>query len=104
RLLHAVVRVQGESGDLDRDRRLYGIGLLFQAVPTVAAATFRASTVWATSCTRNIDAPRSSAITFVAIVPATRCCSSRPVSLPRKLFREVPTTTGRPMVAISSRR
>ena len=43
--------------------------------------------------------------TFVAMVPGSRSSASRPpASLPRKLFREVPTTTGRPIATISSRR
>ena len=37
----------------------------------VTAATIRTSLFWATSCTRKTLAPRSSASTFVAIVPGT---------------------------------
>ena len=71
----------------------------------VAAATCRASAFWATSCTRKIVAPRSSARTLLAMVPGTRSVWPRtPAILPRKLLREVPTTTGRPMATISSRR
>ena len=51
------------------------------------------------------EAPRSRASTFVAIVPGSRSASGRPpVSLPRKLLRQVPITTGRPIAAISSSR
>src|SRR4051794_23476850 len=116
-LLDAVVGVQRQARDLDRDRRLgslavlvvwvYAIRVVFQFpswVGTVAAATFSASATGATSCTRKIDAPRSYASTFVAIVPGTRSRGSRPVIFPRKLLRDVPTTTGRPIATISSSR
>ena len=44
-------------------------------------------------------APAATASTFVATVPPSRSPTSRPVSLPMKLLREVPTTIGRPSVA-----
>ena len=43
-----------------------------------------------------MSAPAATASTFEAIVPPSRSSTSRPVSVPRKLLREVPTTIGRP--------
>src|SRR5680860_758133 len=114
--------VERQPGDLDRHGGLGGLVVVVEVVgqvvvrllahgcftpspSTTAAVTASAAITAATSCTRNIDAPRSSASTLVAIVPGKRPDSGRPpASLPRKLLREVPTTSGRPIATSSSRR
>src|ERR1039458_4643754 len=111
----ADVGVQGEPRDLDRDDGLHAgvevelvvgvqfvVGLVVHRSLTVAAATSSASCTAPTSCTRNTLAPRSSAITFVAIVPARR--SRSPTSAPRNDLREVPIRIGCPSTASSPRR
>src|SRR5918999_5239536 len=119
-LAHPVARVEGQARDFDRHRGrgagavVLELVVVLEVVPvlaipghlvTVAAATVRASRTGATSCTRKTLAPRSNANTLVAMVPGNRSPSGRPpASLPRKLLREVPTTTGRPIATISSRR
>ena len=50
------------------------------------------------------SAPAASARTLLAMVAPSRSSTSRPVSLPRKLLREVPTTSGRPSSRSSPRR
>src|SRR5205807_6125226 len=124
RRLEPVVGVEGEPGDLDTHRgvqrelavavrALVLVQPVFVALsglfgahgePTVAAATCSASTLAATSWTRKIRAPRSYAITFAALVATARSGSDLPVMRPRKVLREVPITSGRPIATISSRR
>src|SRR6185312_8391748 len=118
---HAVMRVERQAGDLDRDERLRGLVLVLISVlevlvlellvvlvahrpRTVAAATASASATGATSWTRKTAAPRSSASTFVAIVPASRSSAALPVRRPRNDLREVPITSGRPSATSSSKR
>src|SRR5580693_1433974 len=149
-LAHAVVCVERETVDLDRDglEALFVLFVLFAVFlvvvvlllgvlasvsavvlgtvlvvqlvlllavhlpPNVAAATASAAATGATSCTRKTLAPRSSAITFVAIVPgslASAASGSRappaPAAMrPRNVLREVPITSGGPSVVSSSSR
>src|SRR3954452_11551244 len=123
----AVVRVEREAADLDRDRGVGDVvvlvlrvldGLLVYVVVdvvdvvvapfhwprNVAAATSSAWATAATSWTRNTSAPLPSAMTFVAIVPGTRPSLSSPLILPMKPLRDVPTTIGRPIATSSSSR
>src|SRR5205809_482561 len=76
------------------------------AFPSTAAAIASASTVSRTSWTRSIDAPCSNAATAApsdaGIVPTVAVGSPR-IS-PSELFRENPTSTGRPRATSASRR
>src|SRR5581483_6332806 len=85
--IHAVVTVHLESVELDDH-------------PRTALAAASASTCSRTSCTRRIVAPRSNAATAAPTEAATvpRGVS---VSVPRLLFREKPTSNGRPIAASS---
>src|SRR5437899_7322207 len=67
--------------------------------PCVAASTARASRVAATSCTRTIVAPCSTASKAAAMLPARRSPTPRPVIAPRVDLRDHPAITGRPISA-----
>ena len=59
-----------------------------------ARHTLSASTVSRTSCARMMAAPRATAASAAATLPATRSLTSRPVSAPIVDLRESPTATG----------
>ena len=62
--------------------------------PSTARQTLSASTVSRTSCTRTIAAPRATAESAAAMLPAVRSPTSRPVSAPMVDLRDRPTATG----------
>src|SRR5579864_1483269 len=70
---------------------------------SIAFQTASASRVSRTSWTRTIRAPRSTAASAAAILPASLSPTSRPVIDPIVDFRESPARTGWPSVVISSR-
>src|SRR5262245_5623564 len=86
---------QLETGDLDDDGHAY-----------TARAAVSASTCSRTSWTRRIVAPRSQAAPAAPTLAATEpvVASGSPSSFPSELFREIPTTTGRPSAVSSPRR
>src|SRR5205085_2942258 len=88
-VVDAVAAEDAQVVNLDRDH-------------ATAAATVRASTCGLTSCTRRIVAPRSKAAIAAATLAPSR--SSDPVRLRSELFREKPTSTGRPRARRTSRR
>src|SRR6185369_4502206 len=57
-------------------------------LPSTAAQTLSASTVSRTSCTRTIAAPRATAASAAARLPARRSFAGRPVSVPSDDLRD----------------
>ena len=122
RLADAVVRVEREPADLDRDRRLRGRSLV--VVVVVSSSSSYSSSVALVHPARDRSSGHRERIgdrrtswtrnTLRAALEREHVGGdrrrhalgrpSRPVSLPRKLLREVPITSGRPSATSSSRR
>ena len=125
-LADSVMGVDGEPSNLDLDRGIRSVPVRFHQPapyrerprlalrrsaprppvprPRIASATCTAWPTSVTSWTRSTSAPARRASTLEAIVPPSRSSTPRPVSLPMKLLREVPTTIGRPSACSSPSR